>query len=193
MLCTTPSETFRLICRSNHGLVGSVYINWMQRWSDKVLNKVANTFLAEHPSIPETYQDAIIGHVVHVHRSIHDYSLDYWRNCHRMNYITPKHYIEFIHHYLKLIGIVCNPCRFTSFRSHFSFKFSISDENKRLIIEQCNQHAEAVAKIDEVSEQFDYLSILSTDQQNDVKTLNDKCVELAQNIEICEFTHENSD
>lgn len=104
VLCTTPTETFRLLCRLNHGLVGSVYINWMQPWSDKVLTHVANVFLAEHPNIPETYHQSIIGHVVHVHKSIHDYARDYWQKCGRMNYFTPKHYIEFIHNYLKLMG-----------------------------------------------------------------------------------------
>lgn len=97
-------ETFRLLCRHNHGLVGSVYINWMQQWSDKVLIRVANVFLAEHPSIPETYQESIIGHVVHVHKSIHDYAREYWQKFGRMNFFTPKHYIEFIHSYLKLMG-----------------------------------------------------------------------------------------
>lgn len=108
VMCTTRTETFRMLCRINHGLVGVVYINWMQQWSEKVLMKVANMFLAEHPNIPETYQESIIGHVVHVHKSIHDYSQDYQRKCHRFNFFTPKHYLEFIHNYLKILGASTN-------------------------------------------------------------------------------------
>lgn len=55
------------------------------------------------------------------------------------------------------------------------------------MIEQCNQHAEAVARIDEVSEQSDHLSAMASEQQNDLEILTNKCMEMAQNIEQCEL------
>lgn len=69
----------------------------------------------------------------------------------------------------------------------FVLFFLFQDESKRHIVGQCNQHAEAIAKIDEVSEQFDHLSVLSCEQQNDAKMLTNKCAELATNVEQCEW------
>lgn len=63
----------------------------------------------------------------------------------------------------------------------------MKDESKRHAIEQCNQYAEAVARIDEVSEQFDHFSAMASEQQNDLKILTNKCMEMAQNIEQCKL------
>lgn len=67
------------------------------------------------------------------------------------------------------------------------YLFRFVDESKRLIVTQCNQHAEAVARIDEVSEKFDHLSALTAEQRNDVNIWTNKCTEMAKNIEKCKW------
>lgn len=103
-LLMKPNAAFRVYCRQYPGLIGSTTINYMHPWSEQVLNKVANVFLAQHPIIVETYLDAIINHVVYVHQSVHSYSRRYFVELMRPNFVTPKHYVEYIHNYIRLMG-----------------------------------------------------------------------------------------
>lgn len=81
-----------------------MYINWYHSWSESVLFKVANVFLEGHPSIPECYRNDIIQHVVYVHNSLKLYIEQYSQQVNRRNFVTPKHYLEYIQTYLKLLG-----------------------------------------------------------------------------------------
>ena len=45
----------------------------------------------------------IVEHVVHVHSTIGEYTLEFQLKLRRKNYVTPKHYLDFIHTYLKLL------------------------------------------------------------------------------------------
>lgn len=101
----SPSgDSLRNRCRSFPGLVGSTSIDWVFPWPDQALFAVANTFLSEHPSIPELYKEVIATHVVHVHSSLVYYSAQFLLKLRRKNFVTPKHYLDFINTYLKLIG-----------------------------------------------------------------------------------------
>lgn len=64
-----------------------------------------------------------------------------------------------------------------------------TDESKRYLIELCNLYAEAVAKIDEVSDEYDHLRILSVEQQNELDLSTKKCAEIAEQIVICKFEY----
>lgn len=79
-------------------------MNWMESWTENVLIKVANGFLAEHPSIPEMHRESIIGHAVHVHRTIDFYAIEQKLYTKWRIFVTPKHFIEYIRTYLKLMG-----------------------------------------------------------------------------------------
>lgn len=78
-----------------------------------MLTKVANVFLVGHPMIAENHLDGIVKHVVHVHNSVHNYSARFLAECDRLNFITPKHYLEYIHTNIRLIGLY--GCVFSSF------------------------------------------------------------------------------
>lgn len=99
-----PNITFRIYCRQYPGLIGSTTINYMHPWTTCMLSRVANVFLAEHPIIAENYLDAIINHVVYVHQSVHHYSQRYLMEFNRPNCVTPKHYVEYIYNYIRLMG-----------------------------------------------------------------------------------------
>jgi hypothetical protein len=45
----------------------------------------------------------IVEHAVHVHCSIRDYTQDLLLKLRRKTYVTPRHYIDFIHMYLRLL------------------------------------------------------------------------------------------
>lgn len=60
-------------------------------------------FIFQNPKIPENYRDLIVQHVVHVHMSIGQYTAEFLTKLRRRNYVTPKHYLDFINTYLNLL------------------------------------------------------------------------------------------
>lgn len=105
VLSMSPSgDALRNRCRSFPGLVGSTSIDWVFPWPEQALFAVAKVFLAEYVKIPEQHRETVVQHVVHVHSSVGYYSLEFLQTLRRRNYVTPKHYLDFINSYLKLIG-----------------------------------------------------------------------------------------
>lgn len=104
ILVMEPNGAFRVRCRQYPGFIGTTTIDYMQPWQEQVLIKVANVFLAAHPLIDETYLDEIVSHAVHVHQSMHTYSQRYRIEYRRWHFVSPRHYLEFIQTYIRLIG-----------------------------------------------------------------------------------------
>ncbi|XP_043285223.1 dynein axonemal heavy chain 10 [Venturia canescens] len=96
-------ETLRTHCRSYPGLVNSTTIDWMFTWPEQALLAVANVVLRDNPIIPEETRESIVKHMVHVHVSIGHYTSDFLAKLRRFNYVTPKHYLDFINLYLNLL------------------------------------------------------------------------------------------
>lgn len=55
------------------------------------------------PKIPEEFLPQIVEHVVEVHSSVAAYTQDFLMKLRRKNYLTPKHYLDFITIYLSLL------------------------------------------------------------------------------------------
>lgn len=105
VLCMSPvGDALRNRCRNFPGLAGSTVIDWVFQWPEQALLAVAKVFLADHPKIPALYREPIIAHVVHVHNSIGFYTADYLQKMRRKNFVTPKHYLDYISIYIRLIG-----------------------------------------------------------------------------------------
>lgn len=155
-------DALRTRCRNFPGLVGSTSIDWVFPWPEQALFAVARRFLANHPSIPEEHQDAIVNHVVHVHKSLVFYSLQFLQQLRRRNFVTPKHYLDYIATYLKLM-----------------------DEKNAFILKQCNRLAEGIAKIDEAAEQIEELSKLVEVQRVQVLEAAEKCESMLEGIQSC--------
>jgi dynein heavy chain len=66
-------------------------------------------YLFQNPRIPEPFRMPIVEHVVHVHTSADAYTQEFLLKLRRRNYVTPKHYLDFINTYLKLLDekIIC--------------------------------------------------------------------------------------
>ncbi|KAJ8924399.1 hypothetical protein NQ315_007195, partial [Exocentrus adspersus] len=90
-------------CRSFPGLVNNSTIDWIFPWPLQALESVASVFLKDYPKIPDMYKTNIIKHVVFVHQLVIQYTVDYTVKLRRKNYITPKHYLDFITTYLRLL------------------------------------------------------------------------------------------
>lgn len=105
VLCFASYEVFRLVCRVHSGLIGGTVINWILPWSPSTLNSVANMFLVEHPNIPEQHKTAIVEHIVHVYSNLKSIEGQLLKHEHQKISFSPKHYLELINSYLKLIGL----------------------------------------------------------------------------------------
>lgn len=60
-------------------------------------------FTFQNKLIPEEHKDNAIAHVVKVHESVGDYSVKYLQKLRRLNYVTPKNYLDFVGTYTKLL------------------------------------------------------------------------------------------
>ena len=54
--------------------------------------------------IPDEHCTNIIAHVVTVHETVGEYSIIYLRKLRRLNFVTPKNYLDFVNTYTKLLG-----------------------------------------------------------------------------------------
>ncbi|CAK9806047.1 Dynein axonemal heavy chain 10 [Anthophora plagiata] len=110
-LSMSPSgDLLRTRCRSYPGLVNSTTIDWMFPWPEQALIAVANVtlsdvhyFISTNPNVPQIYRESLVTHMVFVHKTVCDYTIDFQLKLRRRNYVTPKHYLDFINTYLKLL------------------------------------------------------------------------------------------
>lgn len=157
-------DALRTRCRNFPGLVGSTSIDWVFPWPEQALYAVARRFLAENPNIAVEHRGAIVNHVVHVHKSLVYYSLLFLQQLRRRNFVTPKHYLDYIATYLKLM-----------------------DEKNDFILKQCNRLAEGIAKIDEAAEQIEELSKMVEVQRINVLAAAEKCETMLVGIQSCKW------
>ncbi|KAH8250122.1 hypothetical protein KR026_005577 [Drosophila bipectinata] len=161
VLCMSPAgDALRNRCRNFPGLIGSTYIDWVFPWPRQALYAVAKLFLTEHPLIPAAHRDAIVEHVVHVHTTIQQYSKDYLAKLRRNNFVTPKHYLDYINTYRGLL-----------------------EEKAKFITQQRSRLGEGIKKIEEASVQIDELRIIVTEQKKNVAVASEECEAMLVTIE----------
>ncbi|KAI0762764.1 dynein heavy chain protein 1 [Fomes fomentarius] len=96
-------------------------LDWFGDWSDQAFYQVGMEFTntldldlpAYNPptmfpiayrdlSMPPTHRAAVVNALVHVHQSMHQINQRLSRRQGRYNYVTPRHYLDFINHYVRL-------------------------------------------------------------------------------------------
>lgn len=143
VLAMSPvGETLRTRCRNFPGLVNNTVIDWFMPWPVQALTAVSSAFLGTGENanplahmIPETSRDAVVEHVVHVHQSVTKYSVRFQEQLRRVNYVTPKNYLDFISQYLSLLS-----------------------EKDKLTQQQCERLEAGLLKITEASGQLQELN-----------------------------------
>ena len=78
--------------------------DWFFPWPVQALQAVAGVIISdENPLIPSFHRAAIVSHVVDVHVSVGEYSSLFLRKWRRLNYSTPKNFLDFLDRYLQLL------------------------------------------------------------------------------------------
>ncbi|KAF9056435.1 dynein heavy chain protein 1 [Panaeolus papilionaceus] len=96
-------------------------LDWFGDWSDQAFYQVGMEFThtldldlpSYNPpvyfpiayralSVPPVHRTAVVNALVHVHLSLHQINQRLSRRQGRYNYVTPRHYLDFINHYVRL-------------------------------------------------------------------------------------------
>ncbi|XP_063540762.1 dynein axonemal heavy chain 10 [Cydia strobilella] len=162
VLSMSPSgDILRNRCRSFPGLVNNTTIDWQFPWPKQALLAVANVFLADVEKIPEEFRPIIVEHVVHVHMSVARYSVEFLLRLRRNNYVTPKHYMDYLTTYLSLLN-----------------------EKDSFIIAQCERLIGGLAKIEEANVQLEDLNAKLAVQKVIVAEQTKECEVLLKEISV---------
>jgi dynein heavy chain len=159
VLCMSPQgDKLRDRCRSFPGLVNNTVIDWYPPWPEQALYSVADAFLSEE-LIPAENRKAIVSHMVSVHQSVGVYSAQYLQKYRRVNYVTPKNYLDYISSYNKLLA-----------------------ENRDLNTKMSNRLETGLLKLEESSQQLDVLNVQLAEQNIAVKEKTESCAALLEVI-----------
>lgn len=163
----SPSgDALRNRCRSFPGLVGNTTIDWIFPWPSQALKSVANGFLSENRKIPDSQKSKIKDHIVHVHESLAHYTQQFLMILRRRNYITPKHFLDYVTTYVKLL-----------------------DEKDSFITKQIVRYSDGIRKINDASTQIEQLRLQVEVTKKDATKAAKDCDKMMADIENCRFLH----
>jgi dynein heavy chain len=161
VLCMSPQgDKLRERCRSFPGLVNNTMIDWFPPWPEQALFSVADAFLQDALVAPE-HRSAIVAHMVAVHLSVGDVSLQFMQKYRRANYVTPKNYLDYINTYNRLL-----------------------EENRDLNGRLCLRLESGLGKLEESSKQLDVLNVQLAEQNIAVKNKTEACNKLLEVITV---------
>jgi len=160
VLAMSPvGDTLKTRCRNFPGLVNNTSIDWFMPWPQQALFAVASKFLEEQSKIPDDFKDNVIAHVVKVHESVGVHSILFLQKLRRVNYVTPKNYLDFIKTYIKLL-----------------------EEKDKFVLEQCERLDGGLSKLLAASEQLVELNEKLEIQKVAVTEKTEACEKLLEEI-----------
>jgi dynein heavy chain len=159
VMCMSPQgSSLRERCRSFPGMVNNTVIDWFTPWPEQALFSVADAFLGEHV-VPADHRNSILTHMVAVHLSVCDKSIEFLQKWRRENYVTPKNYLDFVHTYMNLLK-----------------------EKRENIGRQCSRLESGLGKLEESANQLDVLNAQLAEQNVAVKKKTEACNRLLEVI-----------
>ncbi|KER29498.1 hypothetical protein T265_03876 [Opisthorchis viverrini] len=105
VLCMSPvGDTLRTRCRNFPGVVNNTTIDWFFPWPEQALYAVVRAFISsDYTLVTQKYREAVIDHVVTTHLSVHKYTEEFAQTLRRNNFVTPKHYLDYINTYKRTL------------------------------------------------------------------------------------------
>ena len=116
-----PEEGLSSKAATSPALFNRCVLNWFGDWSDQALFQVGleltqpvdldiPAFAAPDTipvayrdlSLPANYRDTVVNAMVYVHHSMTVFNQRLFKQQGRMTYLTPRHYLDFVSHYVKL-------------------------------------------------------------------------------------------
>ncbi|KAI8818344.1 dynein heavy chain [Fimicolochytrium jonesii] len=116
-----PQDGLASRAATSPALFNRCVLDWFGDWSNQALYQVGQEFthlldiehrryeaplpfpiVYEDLAMPPIYRDAVINAFVFVHRSLRDVNERLLKRQGRVNFVTPRHYLDFINHYVEL-------------------------------------------------------------------------------------------
>ncbi|TPX37396.1 hypothetical protein SeMB42_g06902, partial [Synchytrium endobioticum] len=159
VLAMSPQgDKLRERCRNFPGLVNCTMIDWFPAWPEEALLSVSEAFLKDE-NVVAKHKPSIVQHMVGVHLSVGDFSMQFQQKYRRTNYVTPKSYLDYISTYNRLL-----------------------QENQELNGRLCARLESGLAKLEESSAQLDVLNAQLAEQNIAVKNKTEACNKLLEVI-----------
>ncbi|KNC98573.1 uncharacterized protein SPPG_06258 [Spizellomyces punctatus DAOM BR117] len=116
-----PQDGLASRAATSPALFNRCVLDWFGDWSDQAFFQVGREFtqaldlempgyiapiefpvVYEDLPMPPTYRDVIVNALVFIHKSLHEINEKLNKRQGRLNHVTPRHYLDFINHYVKL-------------------------------------------------------------------------------------------
>uniref|UniRef100_A0A8C2U8V4 Dynein axonemal heavy chain 10 n=1 Tax=Coturnix japonica TaxID=93934 RepID=A0A8C2U8V4_COTJA len=160
-------DSLRTWCRNFPGLVNNTGIDWFLPWPSQALYAVAKSFVGNNKRVPEENCEMVVEHMVMVHESVDNFSKMFLQKLRRINHVTPKNYLDFIHTFSKLL-----------------------EEKNEFNLAQCKRLESGLDKLKEASVQLVELNEKLAEQKIVLAEKSAACEillkEIAENTEIAE-------
>lgn len=105
VLCFSPvGSALRNRMRKFPAVINCTCIDWFFDWPESALESVSTRFLSEIEILPENLVEPISTFMAYVHGTVNEMSKLYYQNEKRVNYTTPKTFLELIALYKKVIN-----------------------------------------------------------------------------------------
>ena len=118
-----PEEGLSSKAATSPALFNRCVLNWMGDWSDQALYQVGSELTQsldldkgnfkspdgiplayQGLTLPVSHRDAVVNAIVYVHHSMRRFISQLLRQHDKMTYLTPRHYLDFVAHYVRLLN-----------------------------------------------------------------------------------------
>ena len=99
VLAMSPAgDTLRLRCRNFPGLISNTNVDWFFSWPEDALTAVAENKMGD-VALAADQKSKVTKHIVMVHLSVQEFSIEFKQKYKRENFSTPKNFLDFIENY----------------------------------------------------------------------------------------------
>lgn len=98
--CWQVGDELRNRCRNFPGIVNNTTIDWFFPWPEQALYAVAKKYIPKgYALVPRSERKSVITQLVAMHLSVYQYTAEFAQQLRRVNFVTPKHYLDCINTY----------------------------------------------------------------------------------------------
>lgn len=103
VIAMSPSgENLRNRCRNFPGLISSTTIDWFFEWPKEALSQVSHFLFNDYKYVQKEELGNLCEHIIDVHLSLKEFSIDAYKAQRRNIYTTPKNFLDFIKNFQSL-------------------------------------------------------------------------------------------
>ena len=85
-------------------LLTNTTVDWFFAWSEETLYAISKAVLTpDNHLIPSACYASLIEHMVHVHLSAEEYSREFVTKSRKCNFVTSKHFLDYINNYMRCV------------------------------------------------------------------------------------------